>query len=67
MRALVERCGLGEREDIHLVAVLGELHASQRRRMVAGTHAFYGRETREGGDVPTFTPASLSGLRALAA
>jgi hypothetical protein len=47
--------------------VLGELHASQRRRMVAGTHAFYGRETREGGDVPTFTPASLSGLRALAA
>ena len=65
---LVERCRLREREDIHLVAVLGELDASQRRRMLAGARAFYRRDARDDGRaLPTFTPASLGGLRALAA
>ena len=67
LRALVERCGLHEREDIHLVAVLGDLHAGQRRRMLAGARAFYGSAPREDAALPSFTPQSLRGLRALAA
>jgi hypothetical protein len=68
LRGLVDRCGLAEREDIHLVAVVGALHARQRERMLAGTHAFYSaREDAGGGGAPTFTPASLDGLRAFAA
>ena len=68
LRGLVDRCGLAQREDIHLVAVVGELHARQRERMLAGTHAFYSARERAGAGVaPTFTPASLDGLRELAA
>lgn len=67
LRALVERCGLVGREDIHLVAVVGELHASQRERMLTTARALYTRTERAGSPVPSFTPDSLPVLRELAA
>src|SRR5581483_9718739 len=63
LQALVERCGLREREDIHLVAVLGALHPAQRRRMLAGARAFYRADGGAGeGALPTFTPGTLGEL-----
>jgi hypothetical protein len=71
LRALIERVGLVGREDIHLVAVVGELHELQRARMLAATQALYtgaaGAPQSSRPPLPTFTPASLAGLRALAA
>jgi hypothetical protein len=63
LRAMVDRCGLGDRDDVHLVAVVGELHPSQRERMLAGAHAFYSREERPRGPARTLTPSTLHRLR----
>ncbi|HZU40274.1 MAG TPA: glycosyltransferase [Solirubrobacteraceae bacterium] len=73
LHGLVERCELGGREDIDLLAVVGPCDAAQRHRMEAGVHARY--TTQEGGegerregerDRPTFTPDTLQSLRAYA-
>jgi hypothetical protein len=69
LQALVERCGLAEREDIAMLAVVGELDSPQRHRMLAGVHARYGpsRDAADGDrEVPVFAPASLGRLRELA-
>ena len=67
LNALIERCGVANRPDLHLIAVVGNLHPAQRRRLVGGAHAFYGTCTRASEDAPRFTPDSLRELRALAA
>jgi hypothetical protein len=67
LRSLVERCGLVGREDIHLVAVVGALHAIQRERMLATVRALYARTELAGSTLPSFTPASLPVLHELAA
>ena len=66
LEALVERCGLGEREDIDLLAVIGPQDAAQRHRMLSGAHALYRREDGERGDLPAFTMATLARLRRFA-
>jgi hypothetical protein len=71
LRAAIERCGLVGREDVHLLAVVGELHDAQRRRMLAGAQARYRADAAAHADgevpLPSFTPATLTELRALAA
>jgi hypothetical protein len=73
LEALVARCGLSEREDIAMLAVVGELDPAQRHRMLAGVHARYGTVAPSDGPpagappgVPAFTAATLGQLRALA-
>jgi hypothetical protein len=67
LQALTERCGLGEREDIDLLAVVGARDAAQRHRMVSGSRARYRRsENGTDGGPPVFTPASLTTLRGFA-
>jgi Glycosyl transferase family 2 len=67
LRGLVDRCGLEDREDIDLVAVLGSQTEPERRRMLAAVQARYSRHPGEPGRKPVFTPASLDRLTAVAA
>jgi hypothetical protein len=67
LRSLIERCGLVGTDAVHLMAVFGELAPAQRRRMLASASALYGAREQAGQPLPSFTPASLAELRALAA
>ena len=67
LQALVERCGLAERDDVPMLAVVGERTEAERHRMLAGIGARYGRVGSDADRVPVFTSASLAELRALAA
>jgi hypothetical protein len=65
---LVERCGLHERHDVALAAVIGPQEPDQRRRMLEAAHALYRRDEAGNGNdaqLPVFTPATLDRLRAL--
>jgi hypothetical protein len=69
LHALIDRCGLGERADIDLLAVVGQQDAAQRHRMHSGTHAVYrrgadGDPAAQDGGPPVFTPETLAELRA---
>jgi hypothetical protein len=75
LQALVQRCGLAERSDVEMLAVVGERELAERYRMLHGIHARYrrdqapdgaGGEGASGGRVPVFTPESLPQLRELA-
>jgi hypothetical protein len=66
LHALVERCGVGDRADIDLLAVVGSQDAAQRHRMLSATHALYRREAGEDSELPVFTPSSLGQLRSFA-
>lgn len=66
LQALVDRCELGDRHDIDLIAVTGSLDAAQRRRLLRAVHARYRREDDELGELPAFTPASVGELREFA-
>ena len=67
LRALVERCGLADRDDLDLIAIVGELEASQlhglRERAVARYQIEAGAESKDKGTIPTFTPETISSLR----
>jgi hypothetical protein len=65
LQALVQRCGLGERDDIDLIAVIGPQEVSQRHRMLGATSALYRRDDDGTDGLPVFTPASLARLRDL--
>ena len=71
LQALIDRCGLGERVDIDLLAVVGQQDAAQRHRMHSSARALY-RRAADGdaasgaGGPPVFTPESLGELRAYA-
>jgi hypothetical protein len=65
---LVERCGLHERHDVALAAVIGPQPPDQRRRMLQAAHALYRRDEAGSGNdaqLPVFTPATLDRLPAL--
>jgi WavE lipopolysaccharide synthesis len=67
---LVERCGLHQRDDVALAAVIGPEKPGQRRQMLEASHALYRRDAGEAGNgnetrLPVFTPATLEGLREL--
>jgi Glycosyl transferase family 2 len=66
LQALVERCGLAHRDDVPMVAVVGERSEAERHRMLGAIHAVYRREPAAGERVPVFTPESLPDLRELA-
>jgi hypothetical protein len=69
LQALIGRCGLAERTDINLMAVVDRLDPAQQRRMQAATRARYVRSlttAANGSAIPTFTPASVAELRRLA-
>lgn len=66
LQGLVERCGLAERDDIDLLALVGAQDEGQRARMLQRTSAVYGRAPATAADIPAFTPASLDELRRLA-
>jgi hypothetical protein len=59
LQALTDSCGLGDRQDVDLVAVVGERHVAERHRMLSGARARYRREDDTEGALPAFTPASL--------
>jgi hypothetical protein len=70
LQALIGRCGLDDRADIDLLAVVGQQDAAQRHRMRSGARAVYRRAT-DGASAPdegppVFTPDTLAELRAYA-
>jgi hypothetical protein len=68
LRGLVEQAGLADDDEISMVALIGAIEPAQRFRVRRNTSALYAPTGGAGnGGVPTFTPASLSELRALAA
>jgi len=67
LSALVERCGLGDRDDIDILAMVEPLDAAQRHRVRTAASARYLASSRATDDhLPWFTPARLSELRELA-
>jgi hypothetical protein len=66
LHALVERCELGSRDDVDLVAVTGPCDAAQRHRMHADVDAYYMREAVGERSRPVFTPETLGHLRSYA-
>jgi hypothetical protein len=66
LHGLVERCGLAERDDIDLLALIGPQDEGQRTRLVRRTSAIYAGQTPATSEIPTFTPATLGELRTLA-
>jgi Glycosyl transferase family 2 len=63
LQDLVARCGLAERDDVPMVAVVGERTPAERHRMIAGISARYGRAAGTGERIPVFTPDTLADLR----
>jgi hypothetical protein len=67
LQDLIVRCGLSDRADVDVLAVVGTQDAAQRHRMRSGTRALYRRATDGGaaaeGSPPVFTPDSLGELR----
>jgi hypothetical protein len=69
LRSLIARCGLTDRSDIDVVAVVDRLDAAQRDAMRRVASAFYSRRPAAQSDAataPTFTVEDLVGLRQLA-
>ena len=62
----MQRCRLSDRDDIDVLGVIGPLDSAQWHRVLSATNALYGREDRERGGLPAFTPASLGRLCAFA-
>jgi glycosyltransferase involved in cell wall biosynthesis len=74
LQQLVERCQLEARDDIELFAVVGQRESGERHRLMAGIRALYRRElpeqpeaAQQASRLPVFTPATLDGLKTLAA
>lgn len=67
LQSLVGRCGLDDRDDIDLLAVLGPLGAGQRERILTRAIARYrrGPGSEEDAAIPEFTLTSLGDLREL--
>lgn len=63
IRGLVERCGLDQRDDVALAAVIGAQDPGQRQRMLNAAHAVYHQAEDKNSHLPAFTPASLDRLR----
>ncbi len=63
LQDLVVRCGLAERDDIAMVAVVGERTEAERHRMIAGISARYRRQGADAERIPVYTPESLDDLR----
>jgi hypothetical protein len=63
LQELVIRCGLAERDDVPMVAIVGERTPAERHRMIAGISARYRREGGDGERIPVYTPGSLGDLR----
>jgi hypothetical protein len=63
IRGLVERCGLDQRDDVALAAVIGAQDPGQRKRMLNAAHAVYHQAEDKDSHLPAFTPASLDRLR----
>jgi glycosyltransferase involved in cell wall biosynthesis len=66
LQALVARCGLADRDDIAMVAVVGQRSEAERQQMLRRAHARYRGEAGEDNEIPVFTPASLGQLTELA-
>lgn len=68
LQALVSRCGLDTRDDLELLAVVGEHSSAQLFRMRGRADAHYGAPAGalSTGPGPAFTPATLGELSALA-
>jgi hypothetical protein len=65
---LVSRCGLDQRNDIDVLAVVGERNVIQQYRLHAGATAYYRRPMRTANATTAsveFTPATLPQLREL--
>lgn len=67
LQDLVARCGLAERDDLPMLAIVGERTEAERHRMVAGIDARYRRHAGDGERIPVFTPQTLDQLRRRAA
>jgi glycosyltransferase involved in cell wall biosynthesis len=68
LTALVARCGLADRSDVDLLAVVGERDVTQRYRMHATATAYYRRPVRTPearSATAEFTPQTLPRLRAV--
>lgn len=65
LRALVERDGLTEREDIQMVALVDDLNPGQRRRLERRADARYRRRPADGASPPVFTAATIAEIAAL--
>jgi Glycosyl transferase family 2 len=63
LQELVARCGLAERDDVSMVAVVGERTPAERHRMMARISARYRRQGDGGERIPVYTPESLGDLR----
>lgn len=63
LQALVERCGLTDRSDLELVAVVGARTEAERTRMLGRVRARYGAGADDTVGHPVFTPATLDELR----
>lgn len=67
LQELAERCGLDDRPEIDLIAVVGERDADQLHRLRSAAHALYRRDAEPvPDDRPAFTESSLPRLRQFA-
>ena len=67
LQALVEQTGLGDDDEVSMVALIGAIEPSQRFHVRRNTRARYAQtDGGEDDDIPTFTRASLPALRDLA-
>lgn len=65
LQEMVERAGLADDDQVPMIAIVGDLHASQRFRVRQATTAVYG-DAENAGQAPVFSAESLAELRALA-
>ena len=69
LQSLVERCGLSDDDDVHMLGLIGPLAPSQRFHIQSEARACYAalRPHEQGiNETPVFTPESLDELRDLA-
>lgn len=66
LQELVLRCGLSDRSDIDMIALVGPQTAIDRHRTRRRTRARYGRTEAVAAGIPVFSPGSLAELRAYA-
>jgi hypothetical protein len=62
LQELVARCGLTDREDLEMVAVVGPRSAAELSRMRGRSRARFRSAADGAGDLPVFTPATLGEL-----
>jgi hypothetical protein len=62
LQELVTRCGLADREDLELVAVIGARSDAELSRMRGRSRARFRRAAEGSGDLPVFTPGTLDEL-----